>query len=304
MQVVQFSEYGGPEVLHLADAATPEPGPGMVRIRIRAAAVNPADTKWRSGMFQAFSPVPLPHVVGYDVAGEVDAVGAGVTEPAVGSRVFAKLDPVTKGGYAEYALAPATGAVAMPADLDFATASSIPTAGLTGVQMVELSAKPAAGDLLLITGAVGAVGRFAVVAAKQKNARIVAAVRRTQMDEAKSLGVDDVIVLGEDDWSGPPFNAVLDTVGGEDVGKLCSHLQAGGSIFTAATTPITSASLPSDPVFVMVQDDPARMAELGRAVAAGDVKVPVAKRLPLSQASEAHRLVEAGGTRGEIVLEP
>lgn len=304
MKIVQFSAYGGAGVLELADIPTPEAVPGTVRIRIRAAAVNPADTKWRAGMFRGMSDIPMPHVLGYDVAGEVDALGDGVTDRVLGDRVFAKLDAITKGGYAEYAVIPASDLVAMPAGLDFATAAAIPTAGLTGVQMVEQYSKPERDTIVLVTGAVGAVGRFAVHAAHHRGAVVVAAVRAAQADEARSLGAAHVVTLDSEEWTGPSFAAVLDTVGGAATGRLCRHLAVDGSIYTAATTPIEADALPKEPVFVMVQSDPTKLAELADAVAAGEIAVPVAKTLPLAQAAEAHRLVEAGGVGGKVVLEP
>lgn len=304
MKIVHFKDYGGPEALQLAEAPDPEVEDGAIRIRIRAAAVNPADTKWRAGMFRGMADIPLPHVVGYDIAGEIDAVGSNVGTFKVGDRVVAKLDPVTKGGYAEYAVLPATDAVQIPAELDFATAAAIPTAALTGTQMVEIYAQPAEDEVVLVTGAVGAVGRFAVLAACKRGAKVIGAVRESQIDEARALNVDKAIILGETAWQGPAFDFILDTVGGAAVGQLCRQLAEGGRIFTAATTPIDAPGLATDPVFVMIQNDPRTLANLVKTVAANEIAVPIGKRLPLAQATEAHRLVEAGGTGGKVILEP
>lgn len=304
MKVVQFSEYGAPEVLQVAEAPVPATPSGAVRVRVRAAAVNPADTKWRAGLFRTMSDIQLPHVVGYDIAGEIEAIGDGVGGLSLGDRVFAKLDPVTKGGYAEYVVLPASSAVPMPVELDFATAAAIPTAGLTGTQMIESYAQPEIGAVVLVTGAVGAVGRFAVLAARKRGLRVVGAVKPAQADEARALGVDDVLLLGAPSWEGPAFDVVLDTIGGAAAGQLCRHLAPGGRIFTAATTPIEAPSLATTPVFVMIQGDPARLADLARAVAAKEISIPIARRLPLDRAAEAHRLVEAGGTGGKVILEP
>lgn len=304
MKVVEFNEYGGPEVLRSAEVPTPEASHGTVRIRIRAAAVNPADTKWRAGMFRAISDISLPHVLGYDIAGEIDAIGESVTGLRVGERVFAKLDAITKGGYAEYAVLPMGDAVPIPDGLDFATAAAIPTAGLTGVQMVEQYAQPKRGAVVLVTGAVGAVGRFAAYAARNRGAKVIAAVREAQVDAAQSLGADQIAILGHGDWGGPAFDVVLDTVGGASAGKLCRHLAPGGRIFTASTTPIETGSLHTEPVFVMIRSDPKMLQALARAVAAREIKVPIARRLPLGDAGTAHRLVEAGGNGGKVIMIP
>jgi NADPH2:quinone reductase len=301
MLAIQFDTYGGIEVLHAAEIPAPDAGSGTVSIRVRAAAVNPADVKWRQGMFKSFAPINFPHILGYDVAGTVDAVGPNVTNLQVGDHVFAML---TSGGYAQFAVVPATDAVPMPAGLDFATAAALPTAGLTGIQMIEEHIDPSQGQIVLITGAVGAVGRFCMHAARRRGARVVAAVRSGQADMARSLGATEVILLGDEPWNGAPFDHVADTVGGPAVKALCRHIVRGGRLRTVATTPIDPDGLPSAPVFVIVRNDPARLRRLAEDVATGTIAVPIAKRLPLEAAAEAHRIVEVGGSGGKVILEP
>jgi NADPH:quinone reductase len=303
MIVVECDEYGGPDVLHVAERPVPKAEPGTVRVRVHAAAVNPADVKLRQGMFDSVAPLNFPQVLGYDIAGTVDELGPGVTGFFAGERVFAMLNMLQRGAYAEYVLVPAGDLVLIPENLDFATAVSIPTGGLTGHQMIEEYAKPKAGECVLITGATGSVGRFAMLAAKKRGAHIVAAVRENQAAEASTLGAAELLILGAGNWQGPDFKYVIDTVGGADVAKLCRHLAPGGGIFTAATTPIEGADLPTAPIFVIVHNEPAQLHALAEAAASGALPVPVAKRLPLAQAAEAHRLVEAGGNAGKIVLE-
>lgn len=302
MRVVECDRYGGPDVLHLAERPVPGVGAGSVRIRVHAAAVNPADPKLRQGMFDAVAPLNFPQVLGYDVAGIIDEIGAGVAGFTRGARVFAMLDTLKRGAYAEYVVAPAGDVVAIPPQLDFATAAAIPTGGLTGVQMIEEYARPDANDTVLITGAAGSVGRFAMWAARRRKLRIIAAVRATQHNEARDLGADEVLTLG-DEWRGAPFKYVIDTVGGDSVAALCRYVREGGGIFTAATTPINAEGLVCAPVFVVVHHDSVRLALMAQAVAAGELSVPVARRLPLAEAAAAHRLVEQGGSGGKIILE-
>ncbi len=303
MRVIECDEYGGPEVLHLATRPLPVVLPGTIRLRVRAAGVNPADPKLRQGMFHAVAPFTFPQVLGYDVAGTVESIGPGVTGFAAGDPVFAMLDTLKRGAYAEYVLVPAAEAVPIPPGLSFATAAAIPTGGLTGVQMIEEYAQPRPGDTVLITGATGSVGRFAMFAARRRDVRIIAAVRASQRDEAIALGAAETLILGTDGWTGPAFQYVIDTVGGPDVAALCRHIRDDGAIFTAATTPINPRGLAHTPEFVVVHHDSVRLTQLAQAVAAGELHVPVACCLPLAEAAAAHRLVEAGGNGGKIILE-
>ena len=169
--------------------------------------------------------------------------------------------------------------------------------------MIEEHVKPTAGQLVLITGAVGAVGRFSLFCARKLGARVVAAVRASQADEARAMGAESVIILGQDDWIGEPFDAVADTVGGPEVARLCLSLKPGAPLCTVSTTPIDPDGLPSAPVFCTLHADAAGLARMAKAVAQGEVSMSVARRLPLAQAAEAHRLLEVEKASGKIVLE-
>jgi NADPH:quinone reductase-like Zn-dependent oxidoreductase len=148
------------------------------------------------------------------------------------------------------------------------------------------------------------VGLVAMLTAVRRGARVIAAVRRNYADAARSHGAADVVVLGEDDWGGAPFDHVFDTVGGEAVARLCRHLKTGGRLITAATNPINPAGLPAAPEFVAVHADGQRLRSLLEQVADGRIPVTVARRLPLDRAVEAQRLVEKGGLNGKVVLQP
>lgn len=299
MRAMVIDEHGGPEVLRQADLPLPVLGEGQVLVRVRAAAVNPADTKWRAGHFASFAPVRFPHVLGYDIAGDVVS-GQGV---APGTRVAAMLDTRQKGGYAEFAAVDASSLAVLPANLSYEMAAAIPTAGLAGVQLVD-AAGIEPGQRILITGAVGAVGRFALHAARKRGARVVAAVRGTQKEEACTLGADDTLALGEEDGAQEDFDHVLDTLGGDEVGDLCCRVVPGGQILTVATRPIRSAALRTVPRFLAVQPSGRDLAQLVAAVDAGDISAPVARVLSLDAAAAAHQLVEAGGLGGKVILVP
>jgi NADPH:quinone reductase len=301
MKAVILEKYGPPDVLHLAEVEEPVPGPGEIKIAVAAAAINPADVKWRSGMLRQFSELVFPQVLGYDVAGTVCATGGPVAGFTVGDRVVGMLDHRLKGGYAEYAVVSPEGCATLPRTMDMALAAAIPTPGLTGMQLIEEHIRPRTGQRVLITGACGSVGRFAVHAALRMGASVVAGVRESQRALVQELGAREVIIIGED-YAGVPFDHIADTVGGPEVAALCRHLRRGGRIRTVATTPIDSTGLPAEPEFIALHPDARQLAALVAAVAAGEIPFNVARRLPPSRAAQAHRLMEAGGLPGKIVL--
>jgi len=302
MKATRIHEHGDADVLRYEDAERPAPAQGEVLIRVAAAGVNPADHKHRSGMLKDLVKYHFPKTLGYDVAGTVEALGEGVDGPKPGTRVFALLDPFVAGGYAEYATTKAVGCAVMPDAMDFETAAAMPCAGLTGVQMVEEQLRPGPGDLILITGATGMVGRFAMLAAKRAGARVIAAVRPAYADEARALGADDVVSLDGAAWTGPPFDGVIDTVGGAASTALAAAAREGARILTAATDPLDAARLPAAPEFIAVRPDGARLRRLGEDVASGVIAVPIVARFPLAEAARAHEAIEKGGLRGKIVL--
>lgn len=302
MKAARIHRHGAADELRLEDAPRPEPGTGEVLIRVAVAGVNPADHKHRSGMFKDFVKYVFPKILGYDVAGVIEATGPGVRGLAPGDRVAALLDPMKAGGYAEFVTTLAEGCAVLPAGMDFETAAAAPCAALTGAQMVEEHLRPKPGQTVLITGATGMVGRFAVRAAKALGARVVAAVRPAYAEEATRLGADEVVALDGAAWSGAPFDGVIDTVGGPAATALAANIAPGAVILTAATDPLDAAKLPSPPVFVAVHPDGARLTAILRDLAGGGVTAPVVARYPLAEAGAAQTQVERGGVRGKVVL--
>ena len=304
MRVVLFDDYGTADALRVADIDIPRPSPGQLLVEVHAIGVNPADSKWREGMFRDFMPIEMPHVPGYEVAGIVKAVGPDVESFSPGDRVAALLGNTTHGGYAEYALADATASALIPDGLGFEPAAGLPVAGLTAAQMVEEHIRPVVGETILITGAVGAVGRCAVHAALMAGARVIAAVRSSQADEARSIGAHQVIAL---DTAAPDdlhFDHVGDTVGGPAVATLCRHMRPGGRICTAATDPIDPEGLRATPEFMFLHQDGPRLADLLKNLASGTLSLPIARAMPLASAAEAQTLVRIGGVGGKVVLVP
>jgi NADPH:quinone reductase-like Zn-dependent oxidoreductase len=213
------------------------------------------------------------------------------------------LDLMEKGGYAEYVAIDASRLAVIPDGMSFETAAAIPAAGITGLQMIEVGMAVEPGQLVLITGATGAVGRFAMYAALARGAEVVAAVRASQRDEAKAIGASHVIVLGEEDWTGRPFDHIADTVGGDILIPLCRHVKPGGTIVPVSNEDINPEGLPVTFKHFVMQPSGADLARLLNAVANGEFEVPIAHTLPLEQAGEGQRLTEAGGLGGKVVLQ-
>jgi NADPH2:quinone reductase len=303
MQVAEVSEFGAPEVLHLAERPDPAPGPDEVVVRIRAANVNPTDLATRAGVHSPPG-LELPYVPGWDLAGEVTAVGGSADGFAPGDRVVGMIPFGRIGGrvgaYAQAAgvepgwLAPLAG------DVEDAVAATLPLNALTARQALDIIAVPP-GSTLLVTGASGAVGGFATQLAVRDGVRVIAQASTDDEDWVASLGAAEVLPRSADLASIDTVDAVLDAV---PLGpSSTARLRDGG---TAVFTRPPGADAPSGLRFetVRVMPDPAALAALAGDLAAGDLRTRVAEVLPLADAPRAHALAEAGGLRGKVVLAP
>ncbi|HEY3255125.1 MAG TPA: NADP-dependent oxidoreductase [Polyangiaceae bacterium] len=303
MQAIVLSEYGDPNQLELRDRPEPEPGAGQIKVRVASAGLNPLDWKLRSGALQKVMPLELPAILGRDAAGEVVRVGPGVTEFKEGEHVLG----LVNGGYAQFVVAAAEAWAKIPEGLSTKDAGALPLALLTGDQLTEATLGPSAGAGLtvLVTGALGAVGRVAVWGIRQRGARVLAGVRGKQLGEAKSLGMDDVVAL--DDPSAlaalPTLDCVADTVGGQTIAQLLPKLSASGTIGSVVGEPQGAKERGLLVSALLSHPDSARLAQLAAAVAEGSLEIPIAKRFPLAEAPAAHALAERGGI-GKILLMP
>ncbi|HEY0466080.1 MAG TPA: NADP-dependent oxidoreductase [Polyangiaceae bacterium] len=303
MQAIVLSEYGDPNQLEFRERPEPEPGAGQIKVRVASASLNPVDWKLRSGALQKVMPLELPAILGRDAAGEVVRVGAGVTEFKEGDHVLG----LVNGAYAQYVVAATEAWAKIPAGLSTSDAGALPLALLTGDQLAEATLGPSAGAGLtvLVTGAVGSVGRVAAWGIRQRGARVIAGVRSKQLDEAKSLDVDDVIALDDVDALAqlPALDCVADTVGGETIQKLLPKIKSSGTIGSVVGEPKGAKERGLMVSAFLAHPDSAHLARLAAAVAAGTLKIPIAKRFPLAEAPAAHALAENGGI-GKILLMP
>jgi NADPH:quinone reductase-like Zn-dependent oxidoreductase len=302
---VVLHEYGGPENLKFEDnVAEPQVSGNAVLIAATAASVNPIDWKLRSGMVQAIFPLSFPAVLGRDVSGIVRAVGANVNHFKIGDRVLA----LSNRTYAELVAVDASEVTHLPDGVDLADAAAIPLIALTGDQLVRLATNVKEGQVVLITGALGSVGRAAVHTAKKIGAQVIAGVRGKELEDARSLGAADVLAI-DDDQAIANFrlvDAIADTVGGEVAAKLIARVRQGGSFgYTAVFPENAAAKNPTVKVTrVGAQPDASKVREFADDVRDGKFILPIGRRMPLREAAEAHVLGQKGGIGKILLLAP
>src|SRR6185437_2103382 len=195
MKAVVLDEYGGPEKMIYRESRQPDCGDGEVLVKVKATSVNPIDYKLRSGAAKSFRPLEFPAILGRDLSGEVVKVWRGVTGFEKGMRVMA----LANGTYAEYTVAKADVLAPIPEALTFEQAAALPLVLTTGAELIERAIRPAAGQTVLVTGALGGVGRAAVHAACKHGARVLAGVRASERSDAAKLEADAVVAIDSDD---------------------------------------------------------------------------------------------------------
>lgn len=303
MQAILVHNYGGPEQLKLEEVQRPEPQAGEVLVRVHAAGVNPADWKIRQGGMKDFLPMQFPYIPGFDLAGVVEEVGPGVTAFQKGQAVFGQS---TKGAYAEYTTVSGETLALKPKTLNYDEAAAIPVGATTAWQALFDHGGLQAGQRVLIQGAAGGVGSFAVQFARWKGAHVIGTTSTAHVDFVRSLGAETVV-----DYTSTPVeqavhdvDLVLDTVGGKTLESSLQAVKRGGTLVTIAGQP------PEEKVKergVRVASFSARVSSellqtFARLIDEGQVKVAIARVFPLRDARQAHELSESGHGRGRIVL--
>ncbi|MFD9890411.1 NADP-dependent oxidoreductase [Amycolatopsis sp. NPDC059027] len=311
MKAIAVTRYGGPEVLRVLDLPEPHAGPGEVRVRVRAAAVNPADIVLREGgLAERFEFAP-PYVPGMDVAGVLDEIGEGVTTPiALGERVIAVVVPLgeRRGGYAEYVVVPAESVVRAPSEVDDVAASTLLMNGLTARQAIDVL-KPAPGRTVAVTGAAGAVGGYVIPLAKEAGLRVIAVASPADEPLVREFGADEVVARGDD------LAARIREVAPGGVAGVVDAALVGPSILPAirdggvlaVVRPFEGEPERGITVHrVRVSDDVRVTAALERLrdlAEQGVLRLRVARTYRPEEAAEAHRAFERGGLRGRLVFE-
>lgn len=298
--------YGGPEQLVVvSDLPEPAaPDPDGVLVRTAAAAVNPVDLQTRAGLHSAHGAFHPPMVLGWDVAGTVTQVGDQVTGLSVGDRVVAMSAQMAtgRGTYAETVALPADIVAPAPVSVPLTAAAGLPLAGLTAWQALDALALPE-GATLLVTGAVGSVGGLTVQLARLRGLTVVALVRSAEdVERARALGAARVVVGA--DASVLPSGAVdglLETAG---LPRAVAAVRDGGRAVSVVPTRVPEAERGVHVAVSYVEQDGEGLAALAALVDRGDLEVRSAKELGFEEAGEAHRLLEAGGVRGKLLLLP
>lgn len=299
MKAIVVRAYGGPDVLKFEDYPDPIPGTGEVLVRVAAASVNPIDYKRRAGLTKDFYPIQFPGLIGVDIAGTVLKIGPKVEGFSVGDQVFAMADNT----YAELCVVKAAALAKVPKGLDLIQAAALPLVTVTGNQLMSATGIKA-GQTVLVVGAAGNVGRSAVFTAKQRGATVIAGVLKGQMDEAKTVGANQMVATDDDSAIAnlPPLDAIADAVGGKTAEKLIAKVKPEGVYASVVDMPKNAASYPSvKTVHVVSKFDRKTLEFMAEAVRDGKLVIPISQKLPLSEAAKAQATAEKGGV-GKILL--
>jgi NADPH:quinone reductase-like Zn-dependent oxidoreductase len=301
MKAVRFSRFGGPEVLEIADLPDPHPGPGQVRIAVRAAGVNPSDWKKRKGLMDS----GLPQTLGHEAAGVVDELGEGVADVAVGDRVFGF--SAEEGAQAELAVLAYYAPI--PPSLDFPAAAALPAAVETATRALDQLAsggESGSGSTLLINGASGSVGSAAVQLAVVRGARVIGTASPANQEYLRSLGAEPVAygegLVGRVRALAPDgVDVALDVAGSGVLPELIELAGGAGHVITVA-----DFGGAQEHGVRFSRGDAGRalhaLGEIGELVESGRFSLPVAQTFPLAEVAEAHRVSEQGHVRGKLVL--
>jgi NADPH:quinone reductase-like Zn-dependent oxidoreductase len=311
MKALFYRQYGGSEVLEYGEAPRPVPGPRQVLVKVAATSFNPVDAGIRGGYLSEVYAITFPHVPGIDVAGTIAELGDDVQGLNVGDAVVALLPLDADGAAAEYALAPAESLAAAPRSEALADAAALPEAGLTAWQSLFEIAGLTAGQTILINGASGAVGGYAIQLAKHAGAVVTATAKPRDADRLRDYGADRIIDYVDYTHSpitveGAPFDVVLNLVSTspEQTEALIGVVADGGFHVGTITSGPDNPERQVRTQRVFVRSDAAQLAGLVSRVDAGQLRIDVADRRPLAQAVGVHDDSDSGRLHGKTILVP
>ena len=306
MKAIVAHQWGGPEVLKLENAPIPAPKDDEMLIKVYAAGVNSFDGALLSGKYAKVFGTRLPWIPGYDVAGTVEKVGSKVTKFKVGDAVYAFISIPNGGGYAEFVLAKEKQVALKPATLSFVEAAGVPSVALTAWQALVDKANVQSGQTVLIHGASGGVGIFAIPIAKIRGAKVFATASTTNQDFLKELGADVAIDYKTQKFEdvAKDVDVVVDGVGGETLKRSYPIVKKGG-IVVSLVGRVDQAELDKygiRGVSLEAEYNGDELAQIGKLIDAKKIKVVVSETLPLADAAKAETKADTGHARGKIVL--
>jgi len=304
---IQYHHYGGPDEMRLEEAEIPQPGRGQVRVRVRAAAANPADWSIRAGNLRLVSGSRFPRGLGHDFAGVVDAVGPEVTRFKVGDEVFGIEGIRAAGAFAEYLVIAEKSAFRKPPSLSFELAAALPMASVTAWSAVVERAKVRAGQSVFITGCLRGVGRAAVQIARMRGAEVAGSCSASGREEALALGVREVADYRAFDIAAyrRRFDLVFDTAAALSLSECGSMLKRGGVAVHVVFAPRKVIACLFSPRHKLASGDPTpqRMAGITEAAEQGKLVPKIGRTVPLSEAIPALTELETAGTpKGKLVI--
>jgi NADPH:quinone reductase-like Zn-dependent oxidoreductase len=304
MKSIRIHSFGGSDVLQLDEAPAPRPAAGQVLIQVRAAGVNPVDGKIRSGSFRK-AETRLPAALGRDVAGVVEAVGAGVKSLDVGDDVYAFLGEHS-GGYSEYALADEQEVARKPVSLDYVQAAAVPLAATTAWQALFDHGHLQRGQRVLIHGGAGGVGNYAIQFAKVRGARVFTTGKAEDGELLRSLGADEVIDYESERFEerARDMDLVIDLIGGEIQARSWTCVRDGGALVSTLEKPSEkeAAARHARTAVFMAKPTASQLSEIAGLIDDGKVRVVIEATYPLAEARDAHDRLEHEHTQGKIVL--
>ncbi|MFE3856695.1 NADP-dependent oxidoreductase [Streptomyces griseorubiginosus] len=311
MKAVRFHEYGDPSVLRHEDVEQPVPGPGQVLIRVAGTSFNPVDANIRAGFMQGPIPVTLPHTPGIDVSGTVAAPGEGVAGLGIGDQVVGFLPMAGTGAAAEYVVAPAAILTPAPRSIPLPDAAALPLVGLTAWQALFDHAKLTAGQRVLINGAGGAVGGYAVQLAKNAGAYVIATAGPRSSERVGAAGADEVVDHTATDVTAAvtePVDVVLNLAPIEpaQLSALLTLIRSGGVLVNTTVWMPAPSDEPRGVrgIDLFVNSDAEQLSRLVALVDGGELSVDVAQRVPLAELPAVHVRAAEGTLHGKVVVAP
>jgi NADPH:quinone reductase len=322
MKAMVLDQFGGPEVLHLAEIERPELSSGNVVVQVAYASVNPADWKAREGWLSLYFQYQFPFVVGFDAAGVIAEVGEGVEGLAVGDRVVTPGNQGLgeRGSYAEYVRAAAERVIKLPGSVSFRDAATLPTAGMTAWEATLDNGRASPGSLVVVNGGAGGCGSFAIQIAKMVGAQVAATCSEHNFDYVRALGANHVIDYRKGNvadsvraWAPEGVDLIVDTVGQGSVIDTIETVKRGGIICPIGTligdepqydaARAEAAGVTIIPTISSFANQPRQLQALVDALANGKIRAPEYRVMPLAEAGAAQKQVQEGHVRGKILLE-